>query len=399
MMKRKLGTTGLEVSVVGIGGHYRAMEEGMYEDRTAYIDREVALRCRIVERAFERGITYFDTTWKNEAELLGLALKQTGLRDRVVVNGMVLGSFTGSKASGMTVEDYFGRWLDCRLSLFPGGHFDTFMVNAIEEGYDEAGCERLVRYLEKRRSAGDFKAFGFSCHDPMLARRVADKFPEFQTIMIPYNYLNRRFEEAFDGIATNAASETRKAALESSAKEAYAGSAAFIAMKPLVWAEYGVPFCALNHFSSFRDLFGFEKVPDIATSAFRFVLGNRRVTTVISAVNTTEEVDQLANAAKGHLSEDDGRMLEAYRTAQAGYGGIPLFLSAMRGDNLRKNYYGVINLSRVLGVDMPVVSLNEIGAREKLLRHGEQLRRMVEDRKILPVIISVEQVISKKSPM
>jgi len=35
----------------------------------------------------------------------------------------------------------------------------------------------------------------------------------------------------------------------------------------------------------------------------------------------------------------------------------------------------------------------------KLLRHGEQLRRMVEDRKILPVIISVEQVISKKSPM
>lgn len=354
-MKRKLGNTGLEVSPVGIGGHYRAMEEGHYEERTAYIEQEVALRCRIVERAVERGITYFDTTWKNEAELLGLSLKQTGLRDKVVVNGMVLGSFTGSKANGVTVEAYFEKWLDCRLAFFPGGHFDTFMINAIEEGYNEGECERLVRYLEKRKAAGDFKAFGFSCHDPFLARTIADKFPAFQTVMIAYNFYNRRFEEAFDG----------------SAQAAYSGDAAFISMKPLVWAEYGVPFCALNHLVPFEELFGFESVPDIATSAFRFILGNRRVTTVISAVNTEEEVDRLADAAKGHLSEEEEGRLAAYREAQASYDGIPLFLSAMRGDNLRKNFFGVSHLSRVLGVEMPPIVLNETGAREKIIRHGE----------------------------
>jgi predicted aldo/keto reductase-like oxidoreductase len=388
-LKRKLlGKTGLEVSPVGIGGHYRAMEEGHYEERTAYIDKEIPLRCRIVEKAIGRGINYFDTTWKNEAELLGKALEQTGLRDHAVVNGMVLGSFTGSKAAGQTVEAYFDQWLNHRLASFPGGYFDMFMINAIEEGYNEGECERLVRHLEKRRTAGDFKAFGFSCHDVFLARKIADRFPQFQSVMVAYNYMNRRYETAFDGNVSGNAAAVHDGSSTGNTAAPYGGNAAIIAMKPLVWAEYGVPFCALNQLDQFSELFGFKPEPAIATSAFRFILSNPRVTTVISAVNSLQEVDLLADAADAALTGKEETSLKQYQAAQAGFRAIPLFLSAMKADNLRMNFFGVINLSRVLDIPAPEFSLNEEGARDRILQHGERLKVVVTERSLLPVAIA-----------
>src|SRR5512140_806665 len=106
MEYRQLGKSGLKVSRIGIGGHYKAMEEGSYEDRYAYVEREVEARAEIIERAIQAGINYFDTTWRNEVAMLAATLRQPGLRERVVVNGMVLGAFTGSKASGLSLEDY-----------------------------------------------------------------------------------------------------------------------------------------------------------------------------------------------------------------------------------------------------------------------------------------------------
>jgi hypothetical protein len=159
-------------------------------------------------------------------------------------------------------------------------------------------------------------------------------------------------------------------------------------MKSLVWAEYGVPFCALNQLGPFSELFGFEPEPGIATSAFRFILSNPRITTVISAVNSMEEVDLLADAADGTLAGSEVAMLKQYQVAQASHRAIPLFLSAMKADNLRMNFFGVINLSRVLDVPSPAFSLNEEGARDKILQHGERLKAMVAERKLLPVTIA-----------
>jgi predicted aldo/keto reductase-like oxidoreductase len=88
----------------------------------------------------------------------------------------------------MDVCDYVNKWLEQRLESLPQNRFDSFMINAIEERYDEAKCEKLVRLLEKRKQNGDFKIFGFSCHSHNLARKVADTFPEFEIIMTAYNF-------------------------------------------------------------------------------------------------------------------------------------------------------------------------------------------------------------------
>ena len=130
MNSTPLGNTGITVSRVGLGGHYKAMEEGSYEDRYAYVEREVEARTVLVARALAAGITYFDTTWRNEVAMLGAVLDNLAARERAVVNGMVLGAFTGSKAAGLSVADYFNRWLDARLGLI-GGRFDTSSAHSL----------------------------------------------------------------------------------------------------------------------------------------------------------------------------------------------------------------------------------------------------------------------------
>jgi aryl-alcohol dehydrogenase-like predicted oxidoreductase len=347
-----IGKQHLLISRVGLGGHYKAMEEGSYEGRYAYVEVEVAARTELVRRAIEGGIRYFDTTWRNEVAMLGAILERLGARQEVVVNGMVLGAFTGSKASGQSVEEYFNRWLDARLSLMPGGRFDAFMINAIEEGYNEAECERLWRVMERRRAQGDFDLAGFSCHDPFLARQVADRFPGFETVMVPYNFHNRKFEQAFRG---------------------YTGAAALIAMKPLVWLEYGIPFCATNALPDFRQWFGFEPDPHAASRALRFLRANPQISAVICAANSMQEIEELILAGEGPFTGQDQQVLEQYQRAAALDESVPLYLGGLLHDNLRMNYFGAVHLSRALGVEMPSIALNEPGAQEQIRAYAAGL--------------------------
>jgi aryl-alcohol dehydrogenase-like predicted oxidoreductase len=352
MEYRQLGKSGLKVSRIGIGGHYKAMEEGSYEDRYAYVEREVEARAEIIERAIQAGINYFDTTWRNEAAMLAATLRQPGMRDQVVINGMVLGAFTGSKATGLSLEDYFNHWLDKRLEIMPGHRFDAFMVNAIEEGYSDAECERLLMLLETRRAAGDFKVIGFSAHDHFLARHIVDQFPSFELVMLAYNFHNRKFEEAFAG---------------------YQGSASFIAMKTQIWLEYGIPFSAINTLPGFAQKFGFEPAADASARAVRFVCHNPLITTAICAINSLDQLEILLQAGEGELTQADKQVLELYQQAVAEASSVPLYLGALRHDNLRMNYFGALNLSRVLGVPFPEIPLNEPDSRERILARAQGL--------------------------
>jgi aryl-alcohol dehydrogenase-like predicted oxidoreductase len=338
MNYRFIGKSALRVSCVGLGGHYKAKEEGVYEASYGYVEREIAPRVKLVERALEAGINYFDTTWRNETAVLGAVLKQLGARDRAVVNGMVIGAFTGSKIAGLSAVEYFTRWLDARLPLMPDGHFNIFMVNAVEENYSEAELEQLLQVLLRRQAQGDLDIPGFSCHDVFLARRVAERFPEFEVIMTPYNFHNRRFEEAFDG---------------------YSGSANFVAMKAMVWLEYGIPFCAVNPLPAFRQNFGFDPAPDASTRALRFILANPLVTAAICSVNSPEELENVIQAGEGVYSEADSQLLAQYQQADLQDSSIPLYLGALKYDNLRMNYFGCLNLARALGIKMPAIPLNQ----------------------------------------
>ena len=79
MQKRKLGTTGLEVSAIGLGCMGMSMSYGQ--------PLETPDAIKLIRAAFERGVTFFDTAevygpYKNE-EVVGAALAP--IRDQVVI--------------------------------------------------------------------------------------------------------------------------------------------------------------------------------------------------------------------------------------------------------------------------------------------------------------------------
>jgi predicted aldo/keto reductase-like oxidoreductase len=354
-VKYNLITDKYKVSCVGIGGHYSKMEEGSFEARYAKVSlQEIKDRAALIEKAVAAGINYFDTTWRNEVEMLGKSIEGLQIRDRIFVNGMVLGAFKGSAATGMEVCDYFNHWLDERLPLIPEHRFDSFMINAIDEDYDEAKCEKLVELLEKRKQDGDFKVYGFSSHDHNLARKVADRFPEFKIIMTAYNFRNRKLEQAFDD---------------------YKGDAAFIAMKPLVWAEYGIPFCALNNLPDAGEVLGIQPIDNIAALGVKYIAAKDFITSVVCAINGEKELDSLIEAGLGNYKEQDELALSAYNEAQTIEKSIPLFISALYGDpvNSRMRFFAVINLAKSLQVAIPEISLNMDNSDEILSRLAEKL--------------------------
>jgi len=345
---------GKQVSVVGIGGHYRHFERGRFEETCAPVDaREVESRARLVQRAVDSGITYFDTTWFNEVEMLSRTLERTGLRDRVFVNGMVLGAFTGPAGFGLKDRDYFNRYLDKRLAALTGNRFDSFMINAVEEGYDRARCEGLLKLLLERKAAGDIGMIGFSAHDHRLAREIADEFPAFEIIMTAFNFRNRQFERCFCD---------------------YQGGASFVAMKPMVWAEYGLPFTAINLLDDFAGEFGFEKDGDAAARALRYPRTMPKVNVTLCSVNSPAELDSLIAAGEGAFTPADAKVLSKYDSAIELDRGVPLFLGGLRMDNLRANHFAARNLCGVLGIDAAALDAEGADARQAVEECAARIR-------------------------
>jgi aryl-alcohol dehydrogenase-like predicted oxidoreductase len=97
MQKRKLGKSGLEVSVLGFGCMGMSFGYGPAADKQEMIS--------LIRAAVERGVTFFDTAevygpFANE-ELVGEALSP--LRDQVVI-ATKFGSIPGSIPGGLRVR-------------------------------------------------------------------------------------------------------------------------------------------------------------------------------------------------------------------------------------------------------------------------------------------------------
>lgn len=353
MLRTRLAN-GKEVSVVGIGGHHQQLETGRFEETYGPVrEEEVAQRAKLVERAVKNGVTYFDSTWYSEAAMLARTVQETGVRDQIHINGMVLGAFTGSKGFGMADRDYFSRYLDKRLAVMPGHRFDSFMINAIDERYDEERCAGLLELLAERKGAGDIGMIGFSCHNHTLARQIADRFPAFELIMTAYNFVNRSFEKAFEG---------------------YEGSASFVAMKPMIWAQYGIPFCSVNFLPDFETKFGMEKDDAIGVKAVRFARAHPLINVALTAVNSEAELDSLLAAGDGENSPEDLAVLGSYRDAVFSDDHVALFLGGLRMDSLRTNLFSLFNLCDLLGIPKDGLSDPERGQSPETVA---EYRRMV----------------------
>jgi predicted aldo/keto reductase-like oxidoreductase len=233
-----LGKTGLRVSIIGLGGHeYRWLHAGNIKDsRQVQFNPE---RWRVVKRALDAGVNLFDTTFQEEVQSLGHILGRLGWPGDVVVNGMALGIL--SRTVDMSAEQrkrYVQEELDIRLQLLGRDYFDIFMLCSINRQYDRDRAYEMIDIYKREQAKGKFRFLGVSCHTHEELLDFLRTNPPIDVVMFPYNYgIAHNTGGMFDGYPE---------VLELIAEQ----NLGMIAIKPLCWTLYGVPFtlfCSHEH--------------------------------------------------------------------------------------------------------------------------------------------------------
>jgi uncharacterized protein len=177
--RRPLGRTGLEVSVLGIGGFHLGSATDQKEST------------EIVARALDAGVNFFDNAWEyheGESELrMGKALE--GKRDRVVLMTKVC---THGRDAAVAM-----RMLEDSLRRLRTDYLDLWQVHEVVYDDDpdrifapDGAAEALLRAKEQ----GKVRFVGFTGHkDPSIhLDMLARDFP-FDTAQMPLNCLDASF--------------------------------------------------------------------------------------------------------------------------------------------------------------------------------------------------------------
>lgn len=186
MEKRRLGRTGLEVSLLGYGA---GAVGGLFTKGRAD-DQE-----RAVARALEAGINYFDTApvyGNGESERnLGRALK--ALKADVIVGTKVRLSAAHRADIGKAIE----QGMNDSLGRMGRDHVDLFQLHnplVARDGDDQLAIDialnEVAPALEKLKKAGKTRFIGFSGVGETAALHRAIESKLFDTIQVVYNALN-----------------------------------------------------------------------------------------------------------------------------------------------------------------------------------------------------------------
>ncbi|MBZ5515083.1 MAG: aldo/keto reductase [Acidobacteriia bacterium] len=166
--KRRLGKTGVELSIIGLGG-------------MVVKDVEPRFASEIVAEAYDRGINYFDVapTYGNAQERLGPALEP--YRQKVFLACKT----TKRDKSGA------GQELEESLRLLRTDHLDLYQFHAVTTQEDVEkifGPDGAMETFQAARQAGMIRFMGFSAHSVENALAMLDRYA-FDTILFPTNFV------------------------------------------------------------------------------------------------------------------------------------------------------------------------------------------------------------------
>jgi len=177
--KRPMGSTGLQVSILGMGGFHlgAALSLGMVND--------------MVAKALDHGINLFDNAWEYQQgageERLGMALK--GKRNQAI---LVTGVCTYGRK-----KDIAMRMLEDSLTRLQTDYLDVWQVHDViyyndpELAYQVDG---VLEALAAAKQQGKVRFVGFTGHkNPSIHLDMLDRGFRFDTVQMPINPFDPSF--------------------------------------------------------------------------------------------------------------------------------------------------------------------------------------------------------------
>jgi len=269
MMKRRLGRTGLMVSVIGFGGI-----------KLPLVDR-VTLN-KILNRALDLGINFFDTArrYGDSEEKIGEAISHR--RDEFYIS---------TKSPALTAQD-MERDIERSLKNLRIDYIDLYLCHNLRypDAYDKVmSSGGAIEVLKKAKREGVIGHIGFSCHRFHETMERGIRSGEFEVIMLSYNILN---DELVDEKILPLAKEM---------------DVGVIAMKPLAGGVLATPPPELKVKA---------KIPITTEQALRFVLANNAVSIAIPGMMNIREVEENARIGETFQAMTDAEKEELIRAAE-----------------------------------------------------------------------------------
>lgn len=188
MQQVKLGKTGLEVGVAGLGsGGSSRLGQGYG------ISPEDSIR--VVKSAFDLGVTFFDTAAVYKTEnIVGEGLK--GVRDQVVISTKAQIIKPGTPADGddLAPATQIRTSLEASLRNLQTDYVDVFHLHGVTPDQYEYCVNHLVPELDKMRSEGKIRFFGITerfitdTDHAMMKTALADDY--WDVVMLGFNMIN-----------------------------------------------------------------------------------------------------------------------------------------------------------------------------------------------------------------
>jgi predicted aldo/keto reductase-like oxidoreductase len=178
--RRILGRTGVEVTVLGLGGYHLGLIKGARQAE------------RIVQEAVDAGITFLDNAWEyhdgRSEEIMGRALAG-GRRERVFLMTKVC-THGRDRATAM-------RQLEQSLRRLRTDHLDLWQIHEVvyendpERHFAPGGA---VEALDQAKRQGKVRFVGFTGHkDPSIHLKMLAHGYAFDTCQMPLNCFDASF--------------------------------------------------------------------------------------------------------------------------------------------------------------------------------------------------------------
>jgi len=178
MPHRVLGKTGLEVSLLTLGGHTIGIEELTEKESI-----------KIMRTAIDEGINFFDNAWDynggRSEELMGKALLD-GYRQKVIL--MTKHHGRDPKVAQQHLEESLRR--------FHTDVIDVWQFHEIDEDWEIESIysSGVLDFALKAKEAGKIKHIGFTGHfRPAMHLEMIFRGFDWETVQMPINILDQHF--------------------------------------------------------------------------------------------------------------------------------------------------------------------------------------------------------------
>lgn len=295
MHYRRLGKTGLMVSEVSLGGHWKNRNAGRYWDHFANdkVPPDVAKnRTEVISACIDTGINYLDITTAAECLSYGVALK--GRREKMYV-GADIHNLGPRNSKFCNVKDQTRNVETC-LRMLQTDYLDIWRPQAKMNGSNtDVEVESLIETFQKLHKAGKVRHLGMSSHSRPWFEHVIGKYPEFEMFIFPCSAKTKvkgetpikgNVEEVNPGHGSDQTQSIFKKVIEKDVGivtiKPYFGGGLFKSAGKVKFPVMGV---------------GSKEENDLARLTLQCILANEAITATVPGLSTIYEVENAARAS------------------------------------------------------------------------------------------------------